>query len=87
MSGAKKLLHNTLLLTATSFLMRTIAVSFNVYLTDKIGTDGIGLFQLIISVYTMAVTFASGGIRLASMRLVADNTATGRYSERQIMRL
>ncbi len=87
MSDAKKLFNNTLLLTATSFLMRTVAVSFNAYLTGIIGADGIGLFQLIISVYTMAVTFASGGIRLASMRLVADNTATGRYSERQIMRL
>lgn len=87
MSDAKKLFNNTLLLTATSFLMRTVAVSFNAYLTGIIGADGIGLFQLIISVYTMAVTFASGGIRLAAMRLVADNTTTGRYSERQIMRL
>ena len=86
MSGAKKLLHNTLLLTATSFLMRTIAVSFNVYLTDKIGTDGIGLFQLISSVYAMAITFASGGIKLASMRLVADNRVSSHLSERQIMR-
>lgn len=87
MSDAKKLFNNTLLLTATSFLMRTVAVSFNAYLTGIIGADGIGLFQLIISVYTMAVTFASGGIRLASMRLVADNTTTRKYSERQIMRL
>jgi stage V sporulation protein B len=87
MSDAKKLFNNTLLLTATSFLMRTVSVSFNAYLTGIIGADGIGLFQLIISVYTMAVTFASGGIRLASMRLVADNTTTRKFSERQIMRL
>lgn len=87
MSGAKKLLHNTLLLTAASFVMRTVAVSFNVYLTEKIGADGIGLFQLIGSVYAMAITFASGGIRLASMRLVADNASQGNFSERQIMRL
>ena len=87
MSDAKKLLHNTILLTAASFLMRTVSVSFNVYLTNKIGADGIGLFQLIIAVYGMAVTFASAGIRLASMRLVADNLAIKKYSERRIMRL
>lgn len=87
MSSAKKLLHNTLLLTATSFIMRTVAVSFNAYLSGVIGANGIGLFQLIISVYSMAVTFASGGIRLASMRLVADNTTSGKFSERQLMRL
>ena len=86
MSGAKRLLHNTLLLTATSFIMRTVAVSFNAYLTDKIGADGIGLFQLISSVYAMAITFASGGIKLASMRLVADNLSDGRFSERRIMK-
>ncbi|MBP3441608.1 MAG: polysaccharide biosynthesis C-terminal domain-containing protein [Clostridia bacterium] len=87
MAGAKKLLHNTLLLTVASFIMRTIAVSFNVYLTEKIGADGIGLFQLISSVYSMAITFASGGIRLASMRLVADNFSDNKFSERKIMRL
>lgn len=86
MSGAKKLLHNTLLLTATAFIMRTVAVSFNAYLTEKIGADGIGLFQLISSVYAMAITFASGGIKLASMRLVADNVHHGKISERKIMK-
>lgn len=87
MGSAKKLLHNTILLTATSFLMRTVSVSFNVYLTNKIGADGIGLFQLITAVYGMAITFASAGIRLAAMRLVADNLTLGKYSERRIMRL
>ena len=87
MSGAKKLFHNTILLTATSFLMRTVSVSFNVYLTNKIGADGIGLFQLIATVYGMAITFASAGIRLASMRLVADNLTEGKHSERRIMKL
>ncbi len=87
MSDAKKLLHNTILLTATSFLMRTVAVSFNVYLTNKIGADGIGLFQLVTAVYSMAITFASAGIRLAATRLVADNVSLKKYSERAIMRL
>lgn len=86
MSGAKKLLHNTLLLTATAFIMRTVAVSFNAYLTEKIGADGIGLFQLISSVYAMAITFASGGIKLASMRLVADNVINNKIAERKIMK-
>lgn len=86
MTNAKKLLTNTLLLTATAFLMRTVSVSFNVYLTNKIGADGIGLFQLISTVYAMAITFSVAGIRLAAMRLVADNMALGKYNDRQIMR-
>lgn len=86
MTNAKKLLTNTLLLTVASFIMRTVSVSFNVYLTNKIGADGIGLFQLISTVYGMAITFSVAGIRLAAMRLVADNAALGKYNDRQIMR-
>ena len=79
-------MYNTLLLTAAAFIMRTVSVSFNVYLTNKIGADGIGLFQLIFAVYSMAITFASAGVRLASMRLTADNNALGKDNSRQIMR-
>lgn len=86
MTNAKKLLTNTLLLTAAAFLMKTVAVGFNVYLTNKIGADGIGLFQLIAAVYAMAITFSVAGVRLAAMRLVADNTALGKYNDAQIMR-
>lgn len=86
MTNAKKLLTNTLLLTAAAFLMKTVTVSFNVYLTNKIGADGIGLFQLIAAVYGMAITFSVAGIRLAAMRTVADNIALGKRNERQIMR-
>lgn len=86
MTNAKKLLTNTLLLTATAFLMKTVAVGFNVYLTNKIGADGIGLFQLITAVYGMAITFSVAGIRLAAMRLVADNIALGKHNDRQLMR-
>lgn len=86
MTNAKKLLYNTLLLTASSFIMRTVLVSFNVYLSNRIGAEGIGLFQLISSVYGMAITFSVAGIRLASMRLVADNLALGYNNQRQIMK-
>ncbi len=75
MKKVKKLFLNTMLLTSTSFLMQTIAVSFNVYLTNKIGSVGIGLFQLIMTVYSMSITFSCGGVRLASTRLTIDKLA------------
>ncbi len=86
MNNAKKLLYNTLLLTVSAFIMRTVLVSFNVFLSNRIGAEGIGLFQLISSVYAMAVTFSSGGIKLASMRLIADSIALGKYNQRKIMK-
>lgn len=46
--------------------------SFNVYVTNKIGTEGIGLFGLIMSVYMFAITIATSGINLATVRLVVQ---------------
>ncbi|MBQ3603810.1 MAG: polysaccharide biosynthesis C-terminal domain-containing protein [Clostridia bacterium] len=73
MRNTKLLLINTAVLTAGGFLMRTIAVSFNVYLTNRIGASGMGLFQLIMAVYGLLITFASAGIKLGATRLVTDS--------------
>ena len=72
MSRGKTILKNTLLLTGTSLLMRTVGITFQVYLTKKIGASGIGLFQLIMSVSMLAATFALSGIRFATTRLVSE---------------
>lgn len=72
MKNARKLIFNTLLLTLASFVMQTVNVSYNVYLTNKIGAAGIGLFQLTLTVYSMALTFACAGVRLGSTRLNID---------------
>lgn len=83
MTNAKRLFRNTVSLTLVNIILRGISVSFNVYLTGQVGSAGIGLFQLIMTVYSMAITFSSSGIRLASTRLVADSN--GAYSDREIM--
>ncbi len=72
MRNAKLLMLNTFILTGSGFLMRTVGVAFNVYLTNRIGAEGIGLFELIMAVYGLTVTFAGAGIRLGSTRLVTE---------------
>lgn len=66
------LMTHTAIMTGVNLLMRSIGVWFNAYLTDKIGTSGIGLFQLIMTVYSLAVTFSCAGIRLATTRLSVE---------------
>lgn len=87
MRNSKLLILNTTVLTISGFLMRTIAVSFNVYLTNRIGSAGIGLFQLIMSVYALAVTFASAGIRLGATRLVTDSLCKKEASAEKVIKL
>lgn len=80
MKRSKALFFNTLLLTAVSFLMRYVGVSFQVFLSNKIGADGIGLFQLTMSVSMLSLTIANSGIRLATTRLVSEELGSGNHS-------
>ncbi|MBQ8383493.1 MAG: oligosaccharide flippase family protein [Clostridia bacterium] len=72
MAKFKIFLQNVLLLTATSLLMRSVGVYFNVYLTDRLGADGMGLFTLTGSVYGLAMTLATSAVTLAATRLVSE---------------
>lgn len=80
MRKAKKFLINAIILTVTALLVRTANVSFTIYISNKIGAEGMGLFQLILSIYMFAVTLAISGIGLASTRLVAEELAQDNHS-------
>lgn len=53
--------------------MNGIGVWFSLYLTKKLGTSVMGHYQLMMSVYSFGLTFASSGISFASMRLISEN--------------
>lgn len=77
MKKARKFLLNTMILTGTSMLLRTIGMSFTVYISNKIGSEGVGVYQLLISVYSFGVTMATAGVGLTSTRMVADQLVRG----------
>ncbi|MCI9626316.1 MAG: oligosaccharide flippase family protein [Clostridia bacterium] len=75
MRKLKAFLWQGILLTLTAFLIQAVGIAFNIYLSNKLGANGIGLFQLIMSIYSFAITFATAGIHLAATRLVAEEMA------------
>lgn len=75
MNRAKKYLFNGILLSLITVIIRGVTVSFNAYVTQKIGSEAIGLFTLVMSVYTLAVTLATSGVNLAAVRLTAEKLA------------
>ncbi len=77
MRKKRKFLFNTAILTATTLILKSIGMFFRVYLSNKIGAEGMGLYQLIISVYMLASTFASSGICTAVTRLCSDEMVCG----------
>ena len=72
MTRLKKFIFNGLLITAVSIFMRSVSVSFNVYLSNKIGAVAMGVFTLISTVYGFAITVATSGINLAATRHIAE---------------
>jgi len=71
---AKKLpiFYSALLLTGVNLLLRLVGTSFQVYLSGRIGAEGIGLLQLVMSVGSMAMVAGMAGIRTATMYLTAE---------------
>ena len=72
MNTWRRFIVNGTLMTFVSLLLRFISVSFNVYISNIIGAEGLGLFTLISTVYSFALTIATSGINLATTRLVSE---------------
>lgn len=81
MKNIRKFFLNAIILCAVSMLMRTVGVSFNVYVSNRAGAESMGLYSLLSGVYGFALTFATSGINLATMRLVASSL--GRNDNRE----
>ena len=68
----KKLIMNAFILTFTTMMIGFVSTSFRVYLSNKIGSEGMGLYQLIMSIHIMTTTLAISGIRVTTTRLIAE---------------
>ncbi len=79
MHKLRQFIKNGLLLSLTSAILQAIGILFNSYITGKVGADGMGVYQLIMSVYRFAVTFSLGGIGLAATRVVAEQLAKNSF--------
>ncbi len=59
------------ILTAISLVMRSGGMYYRSYLSGYMGAEGLGLYQLIFSVFVLAITLSTSGISLAVTRLVS----------------
>lgn len=77
MKNRSKFVYNTVVLTVSNLVMRCIGMAFQVWLAGRIGSAGIGLFQLVMAVGGFAMTFAISGIRFGTTRLVSEELGRG----------
>lgn len=78
MFGGKKLWRDAAVLTLGSLLLRCAGLVFQVILAGRLEAEGVGLFQLVLSVYGLAVSLAAAGIRYVATRLVSEELGLGR---------
>ena len=76
MRRLKLFIINGLSLTIISIFLQFISVSFGVYISNKIGDEAVGLYQLLMSTYSFGITLALSGINLACVRIVSEELAT-----------
>lgn len=76
MNKLKTFMLNTLIMFASSLLLQLISVGFSVYISNKIGSEALGVFSLIMSVYMFGITLASAGINIATTRIVSEELAS-----------
>lgn len=81
MTNRQRFFMNGMMLTAVGLAIRSVSLGFNSFVTQSIGAEGIGLFTLISTVYSFAVTFATSGISLTVTRLVSSAIGEGRERE------
>ena len=93
MTRLKKFLINGSILTLSSLLLRAIGVGFNVYISNTVGAEAMGLFTLISTVYSFGITLSTSGVGLATTKLVseaiasqASNDLQSKRSVRSVMR-
>lgn len=78
MSEKKRFFKSGILLTLVALSMRTVGILFASYITGCVGAEGMGLYTLIMTVYSFAVTVATSGISLTVTQLTASAVGEGR---------
>ncbi len=74
----KKFFFQGVALTAVSLFLRVTNMGYRSYLSQIMGSEGMGLYQLIFSVFMLTVTLSTSGISLAVTRMVTAAIAGNR---------
>ncbi len=72
-------------MTVLSLINRLLGVFLRLFLSSRIGSEGMGLYQLIMSVYTMFSTFATAGFTVSVSRLIAEKDLRSSADSRILM--
>lgn len=74
-SKRKSILQGAVILTAAGIITRVLGFVYRIYMSKTIGAEGMGLFQLIMPLYSLAWSIACSGITTTVTKLIAAENA------------
>ena len=66
----KIIIFNGIIITISSLIMQSIGFYFMIYISNKVGSEALGIFNIIMSIYMFFITIATFGINISTIRLV-----------------
>ena len=75
--GRKQLLVGTAILAGANILTKCMGFFYRIFMSNYIGAEGMGLYQLILPLYTLAWSITAGGFTITVSRLTAREHARG----------
>ena len=66
---------NGTILTITNLLMKFAVLIFNIYISNQIGAEAVGVFSLVMTVYLFFITVATSGLNIAVTVIVSEKFA------------
>ena len=72
-------IQGAFILTLTNLITGSLSFIYRVFLTRAIGSEGVGVYQLVLPLYLLFITLVSGGITTAVSKLIAEQTPGSNY--------
>lgn len=71
----RSLKYNAAILTATGFVVKILGFFYRIFIANRIGAEGLGLYQLMTPIYSLLVLVLSAGVSTAVSRFVAEESS------------
>ena len=74
-------LHGALVLVIAGFITKVIGFLYRIFAVRVVGPEGIGLYEMVIPVYTLILVVTTAGVPLAISKLVSEHVSLGNRKE------
>ncbi len=79
--GRRSFIAGAVILMAAGFAVRVLGFVYRVFLSNAIGAEGMGLFQLIAPVYSLIILTLTSGISIAVSKMTAAELARNKNAD------